>query len=196
MMNKRHAKPTTAQLVARMYRKQIAMEAHLAETRKYISDNDYHLGVNERTIRDKFNVVLSGQAMLSERVESFRETTKTLADHCARLLREKETLQKENATLRALADSAEFMSQPLKTETHWTCPLCKRPGIPSATSSDGVCTDCANNGRGFASRGRPLRKILEIKNDDGSITDVLGDCAAEPWHREGVLCALCNRIGL
>lgn len=29
------------------------------------------------------------------------------------------------------------------------CPLCNRPGLYSAVRTDGVCTDCANNGRQF-----------------------------------------------
>ncbi len=64
-MNKRHAKPTSAQLLNRVYRQQIALRAQIES-------------------------IASGQAMLSERMESFR----VLADHCARLLREKETLMK------------------------------------------------------------------------------------------------------
>lgn len=27
------------------------------------------------------------------------------------------------------------------------CPLCHKPGLYSAKRTDGVCTDCANNGR-------------------------------------------------
>jgi hypothetical protein len=59
----RHAKPTAAALVSRIYRHQLAVKSDLESLR-------------------------SGQAMLSQRLESFR----ILADHCARLLREKETL--------------------------------------------------------------------------------------------------------
>lgn len=70
MATKRHAKPTAAALANRMYRQQLAhhkdVETHIDETR-------------------------SALAMLSQRMESFR----VLADHCARLLREKETLQKQ-----------------------------------------------------------------------------------------------------
>jgi hypothetical protein len=63
MSVKRHATPTAAQLTARTYRKVIALEGAV------------------RTIA-------SAQAMLSERMESFR----VLAEHCARLLREKEAI--------------------------------------------------------------------------------------------------------
>lgn len=72
MASKRHDKPTQEQLLNRIYRRQIAMSAQL-------------------------DILQVGQRMLSERVESLRlsnDTVKTLADHCARLLREKESLMK------------------------------------------------------------------------------------------------------
>jgi len=94
-MNKRHAKPTTMQLVARIYRKQIAMEIRLTKMYEYFGLMDYHLGINERTLRDNFKALRSGQAMLSQRMESFR----ILADHCTRLLKEKETLNNSNASV-------------------------------------------------------------------------------------------------
>jgi hypothetical protein len=95
-MNKRHAKPTSAQLLSRIYRQQIALRAEVA-------------------------LLQSGQRLFSERMESMHEelhrndclthrrmealtdlvqiltdshtgTYATVVDHCARLLREKETL--------------------------------------------------------------------------------------------------------
>jgi hypothetical protein len=89
-MTKRHAKPTTAQLVDRIYRKQLAMYDYFAEM-------DRHLGINERTLRDNFDSLRSGQKMLSERLDSLN----ILASHCERLLREKETLQKQVEILKA-----------------------------------------------------------------------------------------------
>jgi hypothetical protein len=67
-MNKRHAKPTAQQLANRTYRKYIDMQHDI-------------------------KTLMSGQRMLSERMESFR----ILADHCARLLKEKETLMTQRA---------------------------------------------------------------------------------------------------
>jgi len=82
-MNKRHAKPTTAQLVARIYRQQLAMASNQADI------GDIAINVNEELAEIRAEM-RSALAMLSQRVESFR----VLADHCARLLREKETLMK------------------------------------------------------------------------------------------------------
>lgn len=75
-MTKRHAKPTTAQLVARIYRKLIAIEANQAD-----------IGM----------IALDAKEAIGEmRIESRATmgTVKILTDHCARLLREKETLMK------------------------------------------------------------------------------------------------------
>jgi hypothetical protein len=105
-MNKRHAKPTTAQLVSRVYRKQLDMEKQFVD--------------QLALLRLDFERLASGQRMLSERLESIHEgnlaTVKTLADHCARLLREKETLMK---AAQALHDSHAYMSEPLKK---WEAP--------------------------------------------------------------------------
>ncbi len=83
MKSKRHAKPTSAQLVARMYRRQIALETEIMQLSIRERDRDL-VSIN------RLDSLASGQRMLSERMESFR----VLADHCARLLREKETLMK------------------------------------------------------------------------------------------------------
>jgi len=84
-MNKRHAKPTSAQIMHRIYRQQIALRAEFASLQ-------------------------SGQRMLSDRMEAFR----VLADHCARLLREKDTLAKIVARYQgppsALRQANDFMS--------------------------------------------------------------------------------------
>lgn len=65
-MNKRHAKPTVAQLMERIYRRQIASDKRLDAIEALI-DQD----ANGRTV-----------------------LLKTVTDHCWRLLREKETLMR------------------------------------------------------------------------------------------------------
>jgi hypothetical protein len=91
MTSKRHAKPTAQQLVERSYRHVIGLKRVLmkdaTENRQlirndlkgiydYIAEMDRHIGIQERTLRSH---VLA------------------LADHCARLLREKETLMRRLA---------------------------------------------------------------------------------------------------
>jgi hypothetical protein len=87
---KRHAKPSSAQLIARIYRKQLAMEANQSDIGDVVIE-----------VKDGIDEMRSAVAMLSQRMESYRETTKTLTDHCARLLKEKETLQRQVERLRA-----------------------------------------------------------------------------------------------
>ena len=70
-MTKRHAKPTTAQLVERTYRQMLQFKLTLLN-----------------------QMALMRLDMATERHRD-REHMKTLADHCARLLKEKETLQRQ-----------------------------------------------------------------------------------------------------
>jgi hypothetical protein len=81
-MTKRHAKPTSAQLVARMYRKVVAMDSLLTDT---IDANG-----------EALDAINSKLALLMERVSSLNP----IVDHCARLLKEKETLQKQIEKMR------------------------------------------------------------------------------------------------
>jgi hypothetical protein len=84
-VNKRHAKPTSHQLLARIYRRQIAADARLDAIESMVT-----LDSHSRTL-----------------------LMKTIADHCWRLLREKETLMRlvDHDALRAVH---EFMSRPLQ----------------------------------------------------------------------------------
>jgi hypothetical protein len=84
-VNKRHARPTSRQLLDRVYRRQIA--------------SDKRLDAIESLIHQDAN----GRAVL----------LKTVTDHCWRLLREKETLMRliDHDALRAVH---EFMSRPLQ----------------------------------------------------------------------------------
>jgi len=117
-MNKRHAKPTSAQLLARIYRRQLAMES---ETR-------------------------SALAMLSTRMESFR----VIVDHCARLLKEKETLM-------SMIDQQRGLNEPV-----WENPMPTGGGgaklgtiMPSATGTNGAPSQLTNVTCAFASTHRP-----------------------------------------
>jgi hypothetical protein len=81
-MTKRHAKPTSAQLVARIYRKVVAMDSLLTDT---IDANG-----------EALDAINSKLGLLMERVSSLNP----IVDHCARLLKEKETLQKQIEKMR------------------------------------------------------------------------------------------------
>src|SRR6267142_2629384 len=101
-MNKRHAKPTSTQLLARIYRRQLAIES---ETR-------------------------SALAMLSTRMESFR----VIVDHCARLLKEKETLM-------SMIDRQRGLNEPvLENPMPVTCAFASthRPGVRCAVCEGGI----------------------------------------------------------
>jgi hypothetical protein len=75
-MTKRHAKPTSAQLVERTYRQMLQFKLTLLNQMALM-----RLDIATERHRD-------------------REHMKTLADHCARLLKEKETLQKQIEKMR------------------------------------------------------------------------------------------------
>jgi len=74
--SKRHAKTTALQLAQRIYRRQIAESAERA--RQFA------------LLRLDIAALLSGQEMLSQRMESLR----VVAEHCNRLIKEKEILQR------------------------------------------------------------------------------------------------------
>lgn len=82
MTSKRHAKPTPAALTARMYRKLLKMDDILQDLAPAVS----FLSSTCRQTRE--DVLANGRRLDAMRV---------LADHCARLLREKETLQRQLA---------------------------------------------------------------------------------------------------
>ena len=85
-MTKRHAKPTSMQLAERTYRKVLFIEKVLADAAVIHADNKTEI----EAIGMRMASIVSTQKRISE-------TVRTLADHCARLLREKETLQRQLA---------------------------------------------------------------------------------------------------
>jgi hypothetical protein len=92
-MTKRHAKPTSAQLVARIYRKLVAMDSLLTDT---IDANG-----------EALDAINSKLGVLMERVSSLNP----IVDHCARLLKEKETLQRQVERMQALAPKQSIAAQ-------------------------------------------------------------------------------------
>jgi hypothetical protein len=86
-MTKRHAKPTSAQLIARMYRKVLEFKLSLLN-----------------------QMALMRLDIARERALD-REQLKTITDHCARLLKEKETLQRQVERMQALAPKQSIAAQ-------------------------------------------------------------------------------------
>ncbi len=85
MANKRHAKPTAMQIAERSYRKILALSALISEECR-----DTRLRLHQLEL-------LMGRRLNNQAV---------LIDHCARLLREKETLQKRLYAVKELKDEA------------------------------------------------------------------------------------------
>ena len=130
LTGKRHAKPSAEQLAARMYRKILAIEKLLGGTDPEFAEPSLALirniawgaraDINELKLEFR-----SALAMISERLESISgdhvSTVKELAQHCTRLLREKETL------LRTVRDNldAQPKNGPLPNEavTFMSAPL-------------------------------------------------------------------------
>jgi hypothetical protein len=111
MTSKRHAKPTAAQLSERTYRRVLAIEKRLARDNAPITEPSLaSLQAIGWGARKDINDL--GHAMHAEFA-----TIRTLTDHCARLLREKETLQR---IVTEMKDSATYMSHPLKLWEHTT----------------------------------------------------------------------------
>jgi len=90
MSNKRHAKTTAAALAERTYRKVLKFHSTLLNQMAHI-----RLDIAAARGED-------------------REHMKTLIDHCARLLREKETLQRQLYAVKELKDSAAMASKPME----------------------------------------------------------------------------------
>jgi hypothetical protein len=87
-MTKRHAKPTALQLAERTYRRVLAIERRLARDNAPITEPSLaSLQAIGWGARKDINDLC--HAMHAEFA-----TLRTLTDHCARLLREKETLQR------------------------------------------------------------------------------------------------------
>jgi hypothetical protein len=79
LVTKRHAKPTALQLINRLYRQSLANTRDVGNQLAII-----RLDLQESRLRAK--------------------TVKTLIDHCARLLREKETLQRKLYAVKEMKD--------------------------------------------------------------------------------------------
>jgi hypothetical protein len=82
--SKRHAKPTAAALAARTYRKVLAMEKRLENQMALIRLDMQSLSLDMHSLA-KFTA----------------KTMRPILDHCVRLLREKETLQRQLSIMTA-----------------------------------------------------------------------------------------------
>lgn len=154
-MNKRHAKPTTMQLTARIYRRLLEVQSNQADI------GDIVVNVNEE-LSDIRGEMRSALAMLSERLESFRDefaafrvsadmrqdTLRTLTDHCVRLLREKETLMRMHQANDFMAEaprdfttadmSVKCYEHPVARAAGWGCgfKLLHRVGVRCAVCGE------------------------------------------------------------
>jgi hypothetical protein len=102
MTSKRHAKPTAAQLAERTYRRVLAIEKRLARDNAPITEPSLSslqaIGWGARKdIND-----------LCHAMHAEFATIRTLTDHCARLLREKETLQRRLYAVQELKDESKL----------------------------------------------------------------------------------------
>jgi hypothetical protein len=94
-MTKRHAKPTAMQLAERTYRKVLAIEKRLTNADAAIDEPslDSLQGIGWGARKDVNDLRL--------RIDDHFEALKPILDHCARLLKEKETLQREAEIIKA-----------------------------------------------------------------------------------------------
>jgi hypothetical protein len=94
-MTKRHAKPTAMQLAERTYRKVLAIEKRLTNAEAAIDepslDSLQRIGWGARKDVNDLRLHIDGHF----------EALRPILDHCARLLKEKETLQREVEILKA-----------------------------------------------------------------------------------------------
>jgi len=135
-MNKRHAKPTSAQLLARIYRRQLAMES---ETRSALA----MLSTRMESMYDELH---RNDCLTHRRIEALTDlvqiltdshtgTYATVVDHCARLLREKKTLM-------SMIDRQRGLNEPV-WENPFPSPSCAfasthRPGVRCAVCEGGI----------------------------------------------------------
>lgn len=171
-VNKRHAKPTSAQLLARIYRRQISLDA--AITQLAIKERDRSFLYNAR-----MDSLVSGQKMLSERMESFR----VLVDHCHRLLKEKETMQKELE--KSKSPLSGYQSQLKQANTFMA------QAIPTP-DTETIEYPCGCSATGIA----PLPPACGVHNQIVKRSDFQGvrpaACSFESSHRTGIRCAVCG----
>lgn len=123
-MSKRHAKPTPAQVLSRIYRRQLVLEKKIerfttpSQHLNDIHSRLRHLDMQVGEMCSGLGKTLLGRiADLIRSVQQKDATIKTLADHCARLMREKETLVDlvpDSVLAEHFREANEFMSDPLR----------------------------------------------------------------------------------
>jgi hypothetical protein len=149
-LTKRHTKPTSAQLAARMYRQLLAIKKEF--------------GDQVALTRLNFNSnLLEMQCRLAD--------LKPIVDHCERLMREKETLQRQVEELK----------------TH---PLYVWPGAPAPPAPP--------LGYEWIQHGIPTI-YSEPPQATAALGDFQaarhGECAFASTHRAGVRCGVCGETG-
>jgi hypothetical protein len=108
MTSKRHAPPSVLALVNRVYRKVIALEKIATDAAMIHVDNKIEI----EAIGMRMASIVSSQKRINE-------TLRTLTDHCTRLLREKETLQKQIAKSTVHKDDERMWTAPLPKPKQW-----------------------------------------------------------------------------
>lgn len=99
LSGKRHAKPTALSLAERAYRKTLALEKAMAFQLTELQTIKHRVG-EQHAIADMVGFL--------QRRNELDNTLKTMATHCERLLREKETLQKQ---LAMVCETASYKQQ-------------------------------------------------------------------------------------
>jgi hypothetical protein len=189
-MNKRHAKPTSAQLAARTYRHVLRLNERMED---YIATGDAIQAI-ERTLHGllfdskearednlptlpalqrEMGALTSGQEMFSHRLESLR----VIADHCNRLLKEKETLQRMVQTMK---DASALVSRWAPSPS-----ITPHGGVPTVYTRTYVC------GCSAVSTDGPLLAECPTHSPDFQSARH-GECAFALTHREGIRCGVCG----
>jgi hypothetical protein len=156
-MTKRHAKPTSAQLAARMYRRLIMTESRLAETKQEVRSLNANL--------------TAWSTRIISQIGKHAESMRLVADHCARLLKEKETLQKQ----------IERMREPFKIvpgEPLYNVQANAHAYPPTYTSVPISVVD------------RPTHRGADAAPDFQASRH--GACAFASSHRAGIRCEVCG----
>lgn len=129
-MNKR-AKPTPAQLAERTYRKMLALEKVMAFQLTELQTIKHRVG-EQHAIADMVGFL--------QRRHELDNTLKTMATHCERLLREKETLQKQ---LAMVCETTSHQQQ--KNDDWWLQPVKGFCAVAHLHRDGVICAVCNHN---------------------------------------------------
>jgi hypothetical protein len=190
-MTKRHAKPTSAQLVARIYRKVVAMDSLLTDT---IDANG-----------EALDAINSKLGLLMERVSSLNP----IVDHCARLLKEKETLQRQVEMSRKGRntdwDWREKMAADIMNSSFEGSPDDGMPKVSSTRHIDimqppipTLNFEMRQYPCGCSATGNGIQPLPDYCGTHGVLTDSVVTrhrvpaCTVAHLHRPGIRCGVCG----